>query len=724
MANSKKISASSSKRPAAARDDAAPAVVADSRFAAVHNDPRFKPIKKKNVKVKVDARFKDLIQNDKEFEHGPAVDKYGRRVGKSAKTDELARFYDLQSSSDEDEGDGDQGEEGPKRKKVPVAKKEKKQPAVPKKDGKKRADRRPLPPASSSSSSDSEPDSDDADAAGARRALQMRGEASMSGTDSDDSSDAGSESDLDVDELDLSALPDEPDEAFFDEVLDRADIPVGEATPRFAVVNMDWDHLKAHDLYKVFDSVKPQGAVVKSVTVYPSEFGKERMAAEEAQGPMIAGVVPVPVPMDAEESDDDEDEKKPALTLEEEDDTDYNAEALRRYQLERLRYYYAVVECDSVETAAAIFKQCDGAEFEATSNFFDLRFIPDDVSFDEDTPRDVATGVAVDYKPHTFETKALQHTNVKLTWDEDDPDRVRVTRKKLSYNELKAMDFKAYIASDSESENDEDAAAKYRALLGLTGEAKGKGGKDDEESDSDIEGDMQITFTPGLSEAAAKLIKDRDERKMLENETTIERYQRKERERKQKRKDKFKSADADADEEESAAAGADAAGFDDPFFAEDMDVDDAEAIDAGLPTAAETKAVKQAKKQAKKQLAKRRKQMAAEDAAELAEESGHFEVDVADARFQSVLAEPEFAIDPTNPHFKNTPGMQKMLSEKRKRAAAARGGKSVAAGAQDEGKKGMGELISLVDAVKRKSSAALKGLGGAGIGRRKKPRNA
>ncbi|KAJ3367847.1 pre-rRNA-processing protein esf1 [Allomyces arbusculus] len=723
MANPKKKL--SSKRPtASSRDDVAPAVVTDSRFAAVHNDPRFKPIKKKNVKVKVDARFKDLIQNDKEFEAGPAVDKYGRRVGKSAKTDELARFYDLESSSDENEESDE--EEAPKKRKgkeAPAAEKDgKKKPvAAAKRDGKKPADRRPLPPASDSSPSD---DSDsDADAAGARRALLMRGEAG-SDSDSDDSaSDADSESDLDVEELDLSAVPDEPDEAFFDEVLDRADIPVGDATRRFAVVNMDWDHLKAHDLYKVFDSVKPQGAVVKSVTVYPSEFGKERLAAEEAQGPMIAGVAAVPVAMDAEESDEDEDEKKPALTLEEEDDTDYNAEALRRYQLERLRYYYAVVECDSVETAAAIFKQCDGAEFEATSNFFDLRYIPDDVSFDEDTPRDVATGAAVDYKPHTFETKALQHTNVKLTWDEDDPDRVQVTRKKLSYNELKAMDFKAYIASDSESDNDEDAAAKYRALLGLTGEVKGKDGKEGDESDSDVEGDMQITFTPGLSEAAAKLIKDRDERKMLENETTIERYQRKERERKQKRKDKFKNANAD--EEESAAGDADAAGFDDPFFAEDMDVDDAEAIDAGLPTAAETKAAKQAKKQAKKQLAKRRKQMAAEDAAELAEESGHFEVDVADARFQSVLAEPEFAIDPTNPHFKNTPGMQKMLSEKRKRAAAARDGKQAAAASGgDEGKKGKGELNLLVDAVKRKSSAALKDLSGAGIGRRKKPRNA
>jgi len=48
-------------------------------------------------------------------------------------------------------------------------------------------------------------------------------------------------------------------------------------------------------------------------------------------------------------------------------------EALRAYQLQRLKYYYAVIECDTAETAAAIYEQCDGLEYETTSNIMDLR---------------------------------------------------------------------------------------------------------------------------------------------------------------------------------------------------------------------------------------------------------------------------------------------------------------------------------------------------------------
>ena len=67
-----------------------------------------------------------------------------------------------------------------------------------------------------------------------------------------------------------------------------------------------------------------------------------------------------------------------------EDADEFDQEALRKYQLERLRYYFAVVECDKASTAKAIYDQCDGAEVEATSNFFDLRFIPDDMLFDDE----------------------------------------------------------------------------------------------------------------------------------------------------------------------------------------------------------------------------------------------------------------------------------------------------------------------------------------------------
>jgi len=61
------------------------------------------------------------------------------------------------------------------------------------------------------------------------------------------------------------------------------------ATSRLAVVNLDWDHVKAPHLFKILDSVVSGGAHgrarVLNVRVYPSQFGKERMAKEEVEGP-------------------------------------------------------------------------------------------------------------------------------------------------------------------------------------------------------------------------------------------------------------------------------------------------------------------------------------------------------------------------------------------------------------------------------------------------------
>ncbi|GMY22577.1 pre-rRNA-processing protein esf1, partial [Fagus crenata] len=55
-----------------------------------------------------------------------------------------------------------------------------------------------------------------------------------------------------------------------------------------------------------------------------------------------------------------------------------------------LRYYYAVVECDSSATADYLYKSCDGTEFERSSNKLDLRFISDSMEF-KHPPRAIAT---------------------------------------------------------------------------------------------------------------------------------------------------------------------------------------------------------------------------------------------------------------------------------------------------------------------------------------------
>lgn len=53
-------------------------------------------------------------------------------------------------------------------------------------------------------------------------------------------------------------------------------------------------------------------------------------------------------------------------------------EALRLYELSKLRYYYAVVVADSAATAAHLYEECDGMEFMHSACKFDLRFVPDE----------------------------------------------------------------------------------------------------------------------------------------------------------------------------------------------------------------------------------------------------------------------------------------------------------------------------------------------------------
>jgi hypothetical protein len=293
------------------------------------------------------------------------------------------------------------------------------------------------------------------------------------------------------------------------------EIPTGDETNRLACVNLDWDHVKARDLYKVFDGFKPSNGIIKNVTIYPSEFGKEAMAKEALAGP--PSEVFNQKEQDATAPLSKREKKRAATKARKEaeragkpqaadaaadEGKDFNTVALRKYQMERLRYYYAVVECESLACAKAIFASCDGTEFESSGNFIDLRYIPDGMSFD-DEPRDTAQEAPAAYQPVEFVTQALQHSSVKLTWDTDDPERQKTTRKKFSKQDLKDMDFKAYLASDSEEnldELDEETKKKYKALL-----ANGSG----EESGGE---DMEITFAPGLSEKASKLLEEKKER--------------------------------------------------------------------------------------------------------------------------------------------------------------------------------------------------------------------
>ena len=60
---------------------------------------------------------------------------------------------------------------------------------------------------------------------------------------------------------------------------------VSDGTRRLAVVNLNWDHVRSVDILAVLRSFVPAGGRILSVTVYPSEFGEQRMAEEATVGP-------------------------------------------------------------------------------------------------------------------------------------------------------------------------------------------------------------------------------------------------------------------------------------------------------------------------------------------------------------------------------------------------------------------------------------------------------
>ena len=107
---------------------------------------------------------------------------------------------------------------------------------------------------------------------------------------------------------------------------------VQEGTSRLAVVNCDWDQLRAVDLLAVLRSFLPAGGSIRRVTVYPSEHGEKMMRAEAAAGPAGIWERPAGGGGGGGGSDDDSDDASDDGGG---DGGAVDNERLRRYELER-----------------------------------------------------------------------------------------------------------------------------------------------------------------------------------------------------------------------------------------------------------------------------------------------------------------------------------------------------------------------------------------------------
>lgn len=683
---------------------------------------------------------------DENFSSRAKVDRYGRKLPKDAGRKELERYYRIE---DEDNGGGD-GEVD----------------------------------------EDEDEDGDEE----IRRELQRvkNGDGDLSSSSDDSSSDG--------DELDEA----EEDEVFglLDENEGEDGIPKGEVSSRLAVVNLDWDNIRAADLMAVFSSFVPSSGKISNISIYPSEFGKERMDREETEGPPkeIFGQSASRSPQDGhlssseegdqevEDDEEAEDERIRKSILKEDQGLEFNSARLRRYQLERLRYYYAVLTCSSVSVAEAIYNAVDGTEYLTTANFFDLRYIPDDTDFLDDKPRDKCERVPDGYRPNEFVTDALQHSKVRLTWDADDGTRKEAQKRAFagSRADIDENDLKAYLGSDSSEDeapepvvvdatsatiaNGDDINSetpkgpklskkdaerqKMRALLGLQSEPISSK-KSKTEKNAPV-GDMQVTFSSGLLSEPNKgsVFENEPER----DETTAEKYVRKEKERKARRKEKskhkndttdatavtVKETQASLDQPDAGNPPTQDLGFSDPFFT-------APSNDKPSTTTAQRKAEKRHKREqrtatetasaaqcaelellmldekkinandmhhfdiieiakaekAEKKRSKKKRLSEREKEALKVKEMDVFEMDVADRRFGDVFEKGEFAIDPSHPKFKGTGGMKLLLEEgRRKRRLGGEGDERDERGGKKgrvEGGGGDDDVQRLVKSVKTKT---------------------
>ena len=313
-------------------------------------------------------------------------------------------------------------------------------------------------------------------------------------------------------------------------------IPMGQETSRIAIQNIDWTNIHALDLFMILNSFCKGNQKVLKVEIYPSEFGMKEMAKENEQGPDKEIFNSKAIIKTGEEKVNEEEE-------EEEDEIDslnegFDPVELRKYELKKLKYYYAVVYCDSVETASLLYNECDGLEIERTQSFMDMRFIPDDLKEFPYPPKEVCDHIPAnkEYNQEFRPNSALQDTKVKLTWDQGDPKREDLLYRAFHKEGFNEDDINELLVS-SDSEEDSDVINEFI------------GNENEEEEDKNTELNLlkkkrkmpkfkdgetiEIKFNKGFEGINPKVLNEKEDKK--ENKSKWEQFKE---QKKNKRKEK------------------------------------------------------------------------------------------------------------------------------------------------------------------------------------------
>lgn len=742
----------------------------DDRFDHVFKDPRFQRVPVKEKKLKIDKRFKGMF-NDKRFSLKYTVDKRGRPINSST-SENLQKYYKLSDDDDDKEEEEEMGgseflsEDKKKKKKLKKNKEVEKDNQLISNsvncntnegilDFKKSANDSMIKNKKIKTSEKAKIDkktnlqrkrklSSEDHVLKSKKHVQKKSRKefeveaneneneevndvseneesgdSESGSGPDLARGIGNESSSSDDSETDSESDDEPFPSTTEEIVHNwgefdKDVPLtSELSRRLAVCNMDWDNITATDIFVVFNSFKSLEGTLLSVKIFLSDFGRQRMQEEVAKGPAELAEIAI----DAHSSDDE------GSSNENDEGKSFHNEKLREYQLNRMKYYYAVVECDTMETANYIYNELDGAEYESSKTCFDLRFIPDNMEFDEEF-KDICTELPNKdvYKPNQFLSTALSEAEVALTWDETDKKRLETTTK--NYNkkhEIKLEDFKDYLALSSEEEDDEDKEESNASLVSNS-DVELNDEKDASSEDEDklhinkykklLEGiekterkkeekQIEVTWDIGLKEKTEKVLKNKEKK----NSSPWNEFLVKLKEKQKRRKTKIKALKKSADQNDTKLT------FSDDEIPSDIDFNDPY-FSSELLSASKKKSKTQKKKEKKLQREaehsdlipeeiEQKKQEMAELALLMADEDDvnqkhhfdyekiikqeskikpkkkvkaakvkdhdDFKLDLNDDRFGAIYTSSLFNIDKSAPEYKKSAAMEALIEEKLRR---------------------------------------------------------
>lgn len=182
-------------------------------------------------------------------------------------------------------------------------------------------------------------------------------------------------------------------------------------------------------------------------------------------------------------------------------ETQLDINTIRKYELDKLKYYYSVLKFDSSRTADHIYTTLNDFEIQGTGNKMDLRAIPDDLKVPR-KPVDVCKDKPTKISNLNFLTAAKTNTRVEVSWEKPNKGNKNSVLFETDLDNNGDIDIRDFIdsddlGSDSDDSGDGEGADAEEARAQLLG-SKNRGNLFSDFDKSNKKGMVDVKFKAGF----------------------------------------------------------------------------------------------------------------------------------------------------------------------------------------------------------------------------------